>query len=140
MLLINRDVPVEDVGAWGASRPQIFSNLQESWSEVRNAARELATVFSVTFFIKLVIWSKRPLPNRRCLVTSLLIKWFLIYKSESIYAFYSIVCLDVTMLAQVYSQLLANLLAGSTMNFNPTFKGSILAFIYSCLVAKAVEI
>jgi len=30
-------------------RPPIFSNLQESWSKVSHAAKELATVFSVTF-------------------------------------------------------------------------------------------
>ena len=38
-------------GRWRrASRPRIVSNLQESWSKVSHAARELATEFSVTFF------------------------------------------------------------------------------------------
>ena len=32
--------------------PPIFSNLQESWSKVSQAARGLATVFSVTCFIE----------------------------------------------------------------------------------------
>ena len=35
--------------------PPIFSNLQESWSEVSYAARELATVFSVTFVFLVAI-------------------------------------------------------------------------------------
>ena len=36
-------------GAWGVSRPPIFSNLQESWPKGSHAGRELATVFPVTF-------------------------------------------------------------------------------------------
>ena len=36
-------------GRGGVALP-IFSNLQESWSKATHAARELATVFSVTFF------------------------------------------------------------------------------------------
>jgi len=43
-----RDVPI---GGRGVRRvPPMFSNLQESWSKGSHAARELATVFSVTFF------------------------------------------------------------------------------------------
>ena len=38
------------VGAWGVTLP-IFQKLQESWSKVRHAAREMATVCFVTFFI-----------------------------------------------------------------------------------------
>ena len=39
-----------DWGHGGRRAPPIFSNLQESWSKGSHAARELATVFSVTFF------------------------------------------------------------------------------------------
>ena len=46
-MILYRDVPMGGVGAW---RPPIFSKLQESWSKVSQAARGLATVFSVTFF------------------------------------------------------------------------------------------
>ena len=71
-----------DGGRREASRPPIFSNLQESWSQVSQAAtRWLATVFSVTVVFlfsnnlativgQLVRTS--PPPNRRCLSTSLL--------------------------------------------------------------------
>ena len=45
-----------DGGVEGA----IFSNLQERWSKVSRAARELATVFSLNQ--QLVNSSKRPLP------------------------------------------------------------------------------
>ena len=40
---VARDVPMGDVA------PPIFSNMHESWLEVSHDARELATVFSVTF-------------------------------------------------------------------------------------------
>ena len=40
-------MPIGGVG--GASRPPIFSNLQESGTKGSHAARELATVFCVTF-------------------------------------------------------------------------------------------
>ena len=36
-------------GRGGVALP-IFSNLQESWSKATHAARELATLFSGTFF------------------------------------------------------------------------------------------
>jgi len=39
----------------GVAPPPIFSNLQERWSKVIHAARELATVFSVANFVFLVI-------------------------------------------------------------------------------------
>ena len=39
------------MGALEALCLSIFSNLQESWSNVCQAARELATVFSVVFFV-----------------------------------------------------------------------------------------
>ena len=35
----------------GGVTPPILSILQESWSNVRHAAREMVTVFSVTFFL-----------------------------------------------------------------------------------------
>ena len=49
------------------------SNLQERWSKVSHAARELATVFSVTFLLFLVIGQlvKTPPLNRSYLGTSL---------------------------------------------------------------------
>ena len=37
--------------------PPIFSNLQECWSKVSHAARELATVFSVTLLFSNNSWS-----------------------------------------------------------------------------------
>ena len=37
-------------GMGGDVTPPILSILQESWSDVRHAAREVVTVFSVTFF------------------------------------------------------------------------------------------
>ena len=48
-------VPFMEVrmGVWGASHPQIFSH--ESWSKVSHAARELATVFSLTIFLLVTI-------------------------------------------------------------------------------------
>ena len=45
---IDRDAPM---GVWGRHAPPIFSNLQESWSKVSQAARWLATIFSVTYFL-----------------------------------------------------------------------------------------
>ena len=39
----------------GASRPQYFSDLRESWSTVNHSPRELATVFSVTFFLVTIV-------------------------------------------------------------------------------------
>ena len=42
-------------GHEGMSRPPIFSNLRESWSKISQAARGLATVFSVTFFLLVTI-------------------------------------------------------------------------------------
>ena len=56
----------------GTSCPPISSNLQESWSKVSHAARELATVFSVTFFLSNNSWSIGQNANSRCLDTSLL--------------------------------------------------------------------
>ena len=69
----DRDVPMASVGA---SRPPIFSNWQESRSKVSHAARELATVFSVTFRFcfsnnSWSIGQNAPPPNRWCLGTSL---------------------------------------------------------------------
>jgi len=58
----------------GALRHPIISNLQDSWSKVSHAARELATVFSVTFssFLVAIVgqFVERP-PNGKCLGTSL---------------------------------------------------------------------
>ena len=45
------------LGVWGASRPPVFSDLQESWSKGSYTARELATAFSVTFFLSNNTWS-----------------------------------------------------------------------------------
>jgi len=61
-------------GVWEASHPPIYSNLQESWSKGSRAARELATVFSVTFiFVTIVGQLVKHLPppafNRRCFDT-----------------------------------------------------------------------
>jgi len=39
----------------GALSPSIFSNLQEGWSKGSHAARELATVFSVTSFLVTIV-------------------------------------------------------------------------------------
>ena len=39
----------------GASHPPLFSNLQENWSKGSHAARELATVFSVTLFLVKIV-------------------------------------------------------------------------------------
>ena len=51
----DRDVPTR--GREGVTLP-IFSNLRESWSKGSHAARELATVFSVTsFFLSNNSWS-----------------------------------------------------------------------------------
>ena len=36
------------------SQPLIFSKLQESWSKVSHAARDMVTVFSSTLFLVLV--------------------------------------------------------------------------------------
>ena len=44
-----------DVG--GASRLLIFSNLQESWSKASHVARDLTTVFSVSFVFSNNSWS-----------------------------------------------------------------------------------
>ena len=45
-----------ELRSWGASTPPpIFSNLQESWSKSSYAARELVTVFSVTFVFLVTI-------------------------------------------------------------------------------------
>ena len=57
--------------------PPIFSNLQESSSKVSQAARGLATVYSVTFFssnnlVTIVGQLVRPPPANRCLGTSML--------------------------------------------------------------------
>ena len=63
------DVPMRGVG--GAT--PIVSNLQESWSKVSHAARELTTLFSVTFLGNNSSWSigqNAPL-KRRCLGTAL---------------------------------------------------------------------
>ena len=52
----------------GVAPPPIFSNLQESWSNVSHAARELATVFSATFFSLVTIVGqlvKTPSPQQR---------------------------------------------------------------------------
>ena len=35
--------------------PPIFSKMQENWSNVGHAAREMVTVFSVTFFLVTVV-------------------------------------------------------------------------------------
>ena len=45
------------MGGVGASRPPVYSYLQESWSKVSHAAGELATVFSVTlsFLVTIVV-------------------------------------------------------------------------------------
>ena len=40
----------------GGVTPLIFSNLPDSWSIVSHAVRELATVFSVTFFLSSSSW------------------------------------------------------------------------------------
>ena len=37
--------------------PPIFSNLQESWLKGSHAAREVATVFSVTLFLSNNSWT-----------------------------------------------------------------------------------
>ena len=42
-------------GGVGDVVPPIFSNSQESWSKVSHAARKLATVFSVTFFLVTIV-------------------------------------------------------------------------------------
>jgi len=47
-MTMSRDVPIG--GHVGHHAPPIFSNLQVSWSKGSYAARELVTVFSVTFF------------------------------------------------------------------------------------------
>ena len=68
-----------DWGRGGVAHP-ILSNLQESWSKSSHAARELAIVFSVTFFSN-NSWSIHqnapPPPSRGCLGTSLVLRNFL---------------------------------------------------------------
>ena len=41
----------------GGVTPPVFSDLQESWSKGSYTARELATAFSVTFFLSNNTWS-----------------------------------------------------------------------------------
>ena len=45
------------LGGVGDVTPPIFSNLQESWSKGSHAAGDLATVFSMTFFLSNNSWS-----------------------------------------------------------------------------------
>ena len=52
--ITSKDVPI---GGVGASRPPKCSNLQEILSNDSHAARELPTVFSVTFFLSNNSWS-----------------------------------------------------------------------------------
>ena len=62
------DVPM---GGVGGVTP-IVSNLQESWSKVSHAARELTTLFSVTFLGNNSSWSigqNAPPLKGRCLGT-----------------------------------------------------------------------
>ena len=55
------------MGVWGASRPPISSNLQESWSKASHAARELVTVCSVTYFLLTIVGQlvKTPPPQQK---------------------------------------------------------------------------
>ena len=57
----------EPMGAWGRhASPPIFSNLQESWSKLSHAPRELATVLCETFLFRKNGWSvgkNAPLPK-----------------------------------------------------------------------------
>jgi len=65
------------MGVVGASRPTIFSSLQDSWSKVSHDARELATVLSVAFFLVTIVGQivKMPPPplQQKCLGTSLVL-------------------------------------------------------------------
>ena len=73
-------------GGVGASRPQIFSNLQESWPKVSHAASELATVFSVTIFIN-NSWSvgqSAPLPQKVSRPTTAFTSTFIAQQSKGL--------------------------------------------------------
>ena len=61
------------MGRCGARHAPQLSYLQGSWSKVSNAARELATVFSVTFFSVTIAgqFVNKPPPNGKCLGTQL---------------------------------------------------------------------
>ena len=79
LTIIKRSTPVKE--SWnllmghGGGMPPIYSNLEESWSKVSHAARELATVFSVTFlFLATVVHQmvkSTPPPNGKYLGTLL---------------------------------------------------------------------
>ena len=51
----------------GGVAPPIFSNSKESWLKVSHAARELATVFSVTFYLVTIVSQlvKTPHPQQK---------------------------------------------------------------------------
>ena len=54
-------------GGVGGFMPPIFSDLQESWTKIRHAVRELATVFFVAFFLVAMVGRlvKTPPPQGR---------------------------------------------------------------------------
>ena len=64
---------MESVGAW---RPPVFSHLQESWSKVNHAARDLATVFSEPFVLVTIAVQLVKTPLSRCLGPSLIMGSF----------------------------------------------------------------
>ena len=68
------DMNVTTGGGWGVMLLPILPKLQESWSKVSHAAREVITVFSETFSLVTVVGQMTqtpPPPDGKCLSTSL---------------------------------------------------------------------